>query len=221
MHHAAAGIGVIAAGLALPACAQPAAYDVTFVSEFAEACVPGRLTYAATKQAVVDNGWEAVAPSVNPELAAMMVLSEAAAEDPELQATFEYQTYSKQIAGQAHFLVASRASAMIGDPDDPEDTLNPWVSVGCYLYNLDAEAAIDPEPVTALVGNPISNSHTDDSLVGYVWGPPCPMPRTGDTYLTFIPEGSSYVDQTGFSGLVLKFDTSELDPGAAVPDPYC
>jgi len=56
---------------------------------------------------------------------------------------------------------------------------------------------------------------------GWIWGPPCPMPRTGDTYLTFIPEVSQYKDQTGFTGLVLKFDTSEPKPDEVVPASYC
>ena len=47
------------------------------------------------------------------------------------------------------------------------------------------------------------------------------MPRTGDTYLSYIADGSSYVADTGFSGLVLKFETSEPDPGEVVPETYC
>jgi hypothetical protein len=37
------------------------------------------------------------------------------------------------------------------------------------------------------------------------------MPRTLDTYLTFIPPGSPHVGQTGFDGIVLKFTTSAPD----------
>ncbi len=202
-----------------PAIAAPTAYDIAFVSEFAEACVPGRLTYEGTKAAVLKAGWSEVTADAHPELSAMMAISEREAKAPDLtDPTFDYALYSKPIEGSPHYMVVSRASAIIGEPDDP---LNPWAYVGCYLYNFEAAAPIDPEPVTALIGNPISNSQIDMHINAWLWGPPCPMPRTGDTYLTFIPEVSQYKEQTGFSGLVLKFDTSELDPGAAVPDPYC
>lgn len=198
-----------------PALAVPA-YDIAFVSEFADACVPGRLGYETTQQAATAAGWAAVEPNVNAEFAGLMARSEAeAAADPELPTVFQYQAYAKAIEGIEHYLVVSRAEITMTEGEDP------WVLIGCYLYNFDAVAPIDPEPVTALTGNPIAQSQVDMHLASYVWGPPCPMPRTGDTYLTFVPEVSQYKEQTGFSGLVLKFTTSEPDPGEVVPDTYC
>lgn len=195
--------------------AEAAAYDQAFVDAFAEACVPGRLGYDSTQEAAKAAGWSAVERTDSAELDAMMAISERAATDPELQATFDYRLYRKDIEALPHYLVVSRSTAVIDDESDP------WVLIGCYLYNLDAAAPIDPAPVTELIGNPIANSQSDMHLTGYIWGPPCPMPRTGDTYLTFIPEVSQYREQTGFSGLVLKFDTSEPDPDEVVPDTYC
>lgn len=210
--------GLMVAGAAMPAMAVPAQYDIAFVSAFAEACVPQRLSYDGTRETALAEGWAKVERSAHPELDAMMGKSELAATDPELQMTFDYSLFSKEIEGQPHYLVVSRSTAIIGEPDDP---LNPWAYIGCYLYNLDATAPIDPEPVTALIGNPIANSINEDDIVGYLWGPPCPMPRTGDTYLTFVGEGSSQVDVGGFTGLVLKFDTSEPAAGEVVPSTYC
>ncbi len=198
------------------ALAAPAPYDIAFVSEFADACVPGRLGYETTQQAATDAGWAEVAPAVNPEFAGLMARSEAeATADPELPTIFEYRAYAKVIEGTEHHLLVSRAEITMTEGEDP------WVLIGCYLYNFDAAAPIDPEPVSALIGNPIAQSQVDMHLTSYVWGPPCPMPRTGDTYLIFIPEVSQYEEQTGFSGLVLKFTTSEPDPGEAVPETYC
>ena len=37
---------------AAPALAAPSAYDTAFVAAFAEACIPGRLSYEATEAAV-------------------------------------------------------------------------------------------------------------------------------------------------------------------------
>jgi hypothetical protein len=214
----AAFAGFAAACAAVPAMAAPAPYDIEFVSQFAEACVPQRLSYPGTLETARQAGWTDVERSANPELDAMMAISEAAALDPELQATFQYQILAKSFADTEHFLVVSRSSFVIDPEEDPVD---PWILIGCYIYNLDATAPIDPEPVTALIGKPISNSISDETLTAHVWGPPCPMPRTGDTYLTFVPEGSPQAEATGFSGLVLKFSTSEPDPGEVVPETYC
>lgn len=209
--------GLLAALAVVPAMAAPA-YDVAFVDAFAKACVPQRMSYPGTKQTALAEGWTEVQRTAHPELDAMMAISEREAAAPDLDATFEYTLYSKPIEGDDHYLVVSRMSAIVGEPDDP---LNPWVYIGCYLYNLDAAGPIDPEPVTALIGKPVANSHSDETLVGYTWGPGCAMPRTGDTYLTYVPEGGEYAAQAGFSGLVLKFETSEPDPGEVVPATYC
>lgn len=206
---------LVLAGLATPAQAAPSAYSIAFVSEFAEACVPGRLGYESTQAAVVAAGWTELPRGSNAELDAMMAMSEAAAADPEVKATFTYTTYQKSIDGQPHHLVVSLSSAVISEPDDP------WVNVGCYLYNLDAKEPIDPEPITALTGNPIANAREQDGAVAYIWGPPCPMPRTGDTYLSFVPESSSVAGESPFTGLALNFSTSVPDPGEVVPDTYC
>jgi hypothetical protein len=207
----------MAALVAAPAPSWARDYDEAFVAAFAAACVPQRMSYPGTVATARAEGWRDVERTAHPELDALMAKSEEAANDPELKPTFAFTLFSKPIGGIDHYLVVSRASFVI-DPD--EDPPNPWVYIGCYLYNLDATAPVDPAPVTALIGNPISNSHADDTLTAHVWGPPCPMPRTGDTYLTFIPDGSPHT-AAGFSGVVLKFETSEPDPGEVVPETYC
>jgi hypothetical protein len=203
-----------------PAAAAPSAYDIAFVAEFEKACVPGRLRYETSMDAAVDAGWLAIAPDAHAELRAIMEMAESEALDSDLTDTsFEYTAYAKDIDGAEHYLVVSRSSAVIGDPDDP---LNPWVFLACHLYNLDATAPLDPEPVTALTGNPISATHPGPGgTITHVWGPPCPMPRTGDTYLSFVAEGSPMAGMVPFTGISLNFTTSGLEPGEAVPDPYC
>lgn len=217
-----------AAAVALLACvAAPSAmatesadYGAAFVDAFATACVPERLSYAGTRANAEALGWITAERDAHPELMAMMSVMDSAAASAaeEMEGAFEHGLYTKPVADLPHYLVVSRASFNIGEPDDP---LNPWVYVGCYLYNFDATAPIDPAPVSALTGNAVAQQVDNEGLVSYVWGPPCPMPRTGDSYLTFIADNSPHAAQTGFSGLMLKFETSELDPGAAIPEPYC
>jgi hypothetical protein len=194
--------GLIALG-ATPTLAAPASYDVAFVSEFADACVPGRLGYQSTQDAAAAAGWSKVETSSHPMLSSLMDASAEAAKDPELKSTFEYTAFSKAIEGKPHFLVVSLTSALIGD-----DT-KPWVLVGCYLYNFDATA------------QPIANSRAEGGAVSYLWGPPCPMPRTGDTYLTFVAAGGEVAAQVPFTGVALNFSTSVPDPGEVVPATYC
>lgn len=212
----AATAGLLAALAATPAAAAPTAYDLAFVTEFAEACVPQRMSYEGSVQTALDRGWQKVERTAHPELDVMMGKAEAGANDPELfDVSFVYEIFSKPIEDVPHYLLVSRLSAAIEAGGDP------YTDIGCYLYNFEAEAAIDPEPVTALTGNEIAHSQIDMHINAWVWGPPCLMPRTGDTYLTFIPEVSQFKQETGFSGMVLKFSTSEPDPGEVVPATYC
>lgn len=216
-----AALLVLAAAPAPVAAAD--AYSEAFVAAFAEACVPARLSYRGTIDHALSVGWGAAEATDHPELAAMMAASaagmeQARLEDPEMQFEFEGVHLSKTVAGSPHFLYVGRTSAIIGDPEDP---LNPWVYIGCYLYNFEATGMIDPAPVSALLDKPISHSIDHDGVVGHVWGPGCAMPRTGDTYLTLITEAGSQAAVTGFSGLVIKFETSEPDPDQVVPETYC
>lgn len=209
---------VLASLMVAPAQAAPEPYATAFVSAFADACLPGRLSYEGTQAAAVASGWVETPRSADPELETILEFADAEAQAPELQGTFAYRVFSRPIGGADHFLVVSRSSFVI-DPD--EEPANPWVLIGCYLYNLRATAPINPAPVSDLLGVPVANAAVDETMTGYVWGPPCPMPRTGDTYMTFVPEGSPHEARTGFSGLVLKFSTSEPDPGEVVPATYC
>lgn len=218
MRQAVATASVLVAALcAVPAHAEPTAYDTAFVTAFAEACVPGRLGYDTSREAAEAAGWVAVAADSHTELATLMARSVAESQDPELQATFDYAAYAKDIEGQPHHLVVATTSAVISDPADP------WVQTGCYLYNFDATTPLDPAAVTALIGNPISGTQEAEGVVSHVWGPPCPMPMTGDTYLSFVADGAPMAAEMSlpFSGIALNFSTTQLDPGAPVPDPYC
>ena len=204
--------------LALVVTSAPAiaSYDQSFVDAFAEACVPGRLSYEATQATAVATGWAVVERADHPELDAVMRKSdEALAQEDDLEMTNEIVLFARDVEGARHHLTVSRSTFVIEEGDAP------WVLVGCRLYNFDAVQPIDPAPVTALIGKPIAQSVDQDGMAGHVWGPPCPMPRTADTYLGFVAEGSLMAETLGFSGVTLNFSTSTPDPGEVVPETYC
>lgn len=202
--------------VAAPGPAVAGDYGQAFVDAFAEACVPGRLSYDATRETAVAAGWAVVERTDHPELAAVMQKSdEMLAADPEFDSDLVGVLMARDVAGTRHHLSVTQLTFVVEEGDDP------WVMVGCHLYNFDATAPIDPAHVSALLEKPISNTMEQDGLVGHVWGPPCPMPRTGDTYLSFVAEGSPTADFTGFSGLSMNFSTSTPDEGEEVPETYC
>jgi hypothetical protein len=145
-----ASASAIAALLVSPAPASAGDYDIDFVTAFAEACVPQRMSYPGTVDTARAAGWREVERTAHPELDALMAKSEEAASDPELKPTFAYTLLAKAIAGIDHHLVVSRSSFVLDPDENPPD---PWVLIGCYLYNLDATAPVDPAPVTALIGD--------------------------------------------------------------------
>lgn len=126
-------------------------------------------------------------------------------EDPELYEGSENRWFVREVNGRSYLLNVSFLLTKVID------------TLGCHLYDLEAEAPIDPALVTTLLDHPISHTsaggdpaHAVDQalLVTTVWGPSPRFPRTLDTYLTFIPKGSKVADQTGFTGLALVFQTS-------------
>lgn len=197
--------GVMAAfGVALaaaPVMAAPSAYDTAFVGAFADACIPGRLSYEATEAAVAKAGWVATDSSADPQLGIVEQLTADVAKKLEpLKGRMVYAAYAKSIEGAQHFLVISFAD--LGPAAANESV------VGCFLYNFSAVASVDPDAVTALMGAPVADSQVDADIASYSWAPSPTLPGTRETYLTFVPEVSQYKEQTGFSGQVLQFNTT-------------
>lgn len=186
--------------LAAPAGAQQVDERSTaFVEAFRTACVPQRLSFEGTAEQARVEGWTAVEDEDHAELAAVLAKSEEGmreAEDEGLEIDFRYEAFARPHGeGRLHLVVSLAASDYLDE-------------VGCYLYDFEATAPIDPNAVTAMIGHPPVQSHADDTITANVWGPSEGMPRTLDTYLTYIPPGSPLVDQGGFDGTVLKFTTS-------------
>jgi hypothetical protein len=184
-----------------------------FVAAFGEACIPERLSYRGTIALAESLGWRPVVEGENAEYDSFIAhadakLAEEVAQDPDFLQGTDVAWFTGQIGGCSHLLSVSYLLTEYLD------------TVGCYLYDFAATEPIDPDAVTRLLGQPIA--YTTDggdpfyavdpvSLVTTVWGPPPGLPRTLDTYLTFIPEGSEVAARTGFTGLMLKFSTSLPD----------
>ncbi len=184
-----------------------------FVAAFGDVCIPQRLSYKGTLALAEELGWRPVVTGENDAYDRFIehsdkLLADEIAEEPDLLQGFGDGWFSREIGGRSHLLAVTYFLSEYMD------------STGCYLYDFEATAPIDPEPVSRLLGREIAYSTDGDDpmyaadpalLVTTVWGPPPDLPRTGDTYLTFIPERSPAAEQTGFTGLMIKFSTSLPD----------
>ena len=196
-----------AAAALLPASLTPALAHVpdgaTFVAAFREACVPQRLSYDGMRELAGSLGWKPAVPGSSEELSSVFALADAAvAEQGGADWSYNRSAYDRIIGGKLHHLVVTRIIA-------------PGVTTvaSCALYDLGATDQIDPAPVADLVGAPEQRYFVNNGLHAHSWGESPSMPGTFQTVLTFVAEDSPHIDKTGFSGLVLKIDST--DPDAA------
>ncbi len=185
----------------LPAAANP--FSAAFVETFRETCVPERLSYEGTVGHARALGWAAVEPSSHPEFAKVMEHSAKGLEEAKadgLELSFRQVSLVRTVESRDLHLIVSFTGSEYLD------------QIGCYLYDFDAAEPVDPAAVGRMLGiaAPAQSMETAE-ITSHVWGPPPSMPRTLDTYLTYIPAGSPHVEQTGFDGVVLKFSTSAPD----------
>jgi hypothetical protein len=196
---AAGSIVLLAAGVS-PVAAN--GFSAAFVDAFKSACIPQRLSYQGTVDHAKSNGWTAFDVASHPEFDAVMKLSSKGLEEAKaegLEVAFQYEAFAKTVSDRPLHLIVSLAESEYLD------------EIGCYLYDFEAEQAIVANDVSGALGIKPAQSMETAELSGHVWGPPPSMPRTLDTYLTYIPKGSPNVSQAGFAGVVLKFTTSAPD----------
>lgn len=196
----AAGVwGLLAVGM-FPAVANP--FSAAFVETFRQTCVPERLSYEGSVNHARAIGWTAAEPASHREFGKVMDLSAKGLEEAKeegIEIAFRQNTFAKTVDGrQLHLVVSFAESEHIDE-------------IGCYLYDFSAAAPVDAAAVGAMLGVDAAQSMETAEIVSHVWGPPPSMPRTLDTYLTYIPAGSPHVAQGGFDGVVLKFTTSAPD----------
>jgi len=192
--------GLILLSFADVAVANP--FSAAFVDAFKSTCIPQRLSYQGTVDHAKSDGWAAFDVTAHPEFDAVMKLSAKGLEEAKaegLEVAFQYEAFSKTVSDRPLHLIVSLGKTEYLD------------EIGCYLYDFAAEQAIVANDVSGALGVKPAQSMETAELSGHVWGPPPSMPRTLDTYLTYIPKGSPNVSQAGFDGVVLKFTTSAPD----------
>ena len=190
---------LLAAGVS-PAAAN--GFSVAFVDAFKSACIPQRLSYQGTVDHARSDGWAGFDVASHPEFDAVMKLSAKGLEEAKaegLAVAFQYEAFAKTVSDRPLHLIVS-----LGESEYLDE-------IGCYLYDFSAEAPIVANDVSSALGIKPAQSMETAELSGHVWGPPPSMPRTLDTYLTYIPKGSPNVEAAGFDGVVLKFTTSAPD----------
>ncbi|MEQ8295123.1 MAG: hypothetical protein RIB55_01420 [Nitratireductor sp.] len=197
----AASIVVLVTALSAPSGVQAGEdWSTRFATTFQESCVPQRLSYEGTLTQAGQAGWEVFTPAKQSEFGALMAKSAAALEEAKVDMpgmSFRAQTFARDVEGRVLHLVVS---LMLSEPLD---------AIGCYLYDFEATEPVAAAAVSDVLGSKPAQSHSDETVVSHLWGPPPSMPRTLDTYLTFIPPGSPHAEQAGFDGQMLKFSTSQ------------
>lgn len=198
--------GLVALGAAgTPALAAPGAHDAEFAAQFAGVCLQHRTSFDDAKAAAAAAGWATATPDANPELAALIGFSNAAANDIKMNnGEFDFAIYSKAVDGATRYLVLSNA---LTAPGNARQSI-----VGCYLYDFDANTAPDPAAVAALLGATPTAQQVDADISSWQWNQPAALPGTLDVYLNYVPEGSQYQSQYGFSGLVLLINSATSSP---------
>lgn len=186
------------AAIAFAATISPSAVNAAATEPRLEAfrtvCVPDRQNYDALKKAALVEGWEPVQAGAHPELDSLMEVSRTIELEPDIRASLA--SYAKAVAGGEAFLVLT---------DYASEQID---LVGCYVYDFEADAPIDPELVSDWLGAPPTESVNQPSvIVGHTWGTPPGLPGTWDVYLAFLPEGSAATAFTGFSGVVIKISS--------------
>lgn len=177
---------------------QVAAGDasVGFVAEYAALCgTPARDSYSKLVAHAEGLGWAKVARTSNAELAALMQLSDKGIAEGKAEGYVtgaSNATLTKMVGGRPLHFVATHVRSNI---------LN---MVGCYLYDFEAVAPVDPAAVTRLLGIEPAYTRELGGITTTVWGPSPNISGTLDTHLTFVPPQSPAVAKVGFDGVMLK-----------------
>lgn len=193
--------------------------SAAFTAAFGEVCIPERMSYSGTLELAQALGWRPVVGGEDAAFDGFIVhsaekLAAEIAEDPEFLEGTATEWFTKGIGGRSHLLAVNYL-------------LTPYLdTVGCQIYDFAASAPLDPEAVTALLGQPLAYATNaapgteayDEfrvadpaDMIIMAWGPPPSLPRTLDTYMTFVPQGSAIIDEAGFAGVTLTFSTSLVD----------
>ena len=92
--------------------------------------------------------------------------------------------------------------------DGSLDDEDPWVHVGCNLYDFAATSEIPVEAMTAWTASLPVQSLSDAGMTGHTYNVFEMMRGTAEVQIAFVSPDSSYVEQFGFPGVAITMSTS-------------
>lgn len=193
---------------------------------FKAACVPHRQDLAKAAEALAADGWARVADDDDPRLAAAMARARAEALDPELEMTVDYSVWGRTRDGRRLYVVLNRVDALIGETRDSDgdgilqdwERANPWVQLGCGLWDFEATGPIDHAVMNAWVGaEPVQFIDAPGEISGGTWNVYEMMPGTAEVHMGFIPEGGGMGMAPGYSGLSITMSSALPEEAEETP----
>jgi hypothetical protein len=208
---------------------------------FRAACVPHRQDLEAAAGLLAAEGWVQVTDDDHPELTESMRRARAGmvvdpVEDPGLSMTATFSIWARDFGEDRFHVILNRVDAVIGETKDSDGdgVIQSWedahemTTLGCGLWDFDAEAMIHPGLMTAWTGSlPVASVDRPGEIEGGTWNVYDLMPGTGEVKISFVPEGSPHVATIGLSGLAITMSSapldddppSEADPASPEDDP--
>jgi hypothetical protein len=214
-------IGLWAAALVQSAAMQPATTGDLALDTFRAACIPHRQDHVALNAALEASGWSRVEETDHPELAATQAKARAEIESEDTpEMTLDLAIWGKTVEGRRFYVIASRMDALIGETEDDDgdgviedhEKAMEFDQIGCGLWDFDATAPIAPGAMTAWTASlPVQSFDQPGLIIGGTWNVFDMMPGTGEVHVGFIPDGSPFVERTGFSGVSITMSSATLD----------
>lgn len=198
------------------AAAAPQPSDVR-LETFKTACVPHRRDLVKAAEALAADGWTRVSDDDHPRLAAAMARARAEAVDPELDMRVDFSVWARTRDGLRLHVVLNRVDAVIGETRDSDgdgviqswERANPWVLLGCGLWDFEATGPLDLAVMNAWVGaEPVQFIDEPGQITGGTWNVHEMMPGTGEVHMGFVPEGGGMGIAPGFAGLSITMSST-------------
>lgn len=202
----------LALSLILAAIAAPAAAQTTDsrLETFKTYCVPHRGDPYAAVVALHGAGWTLVKPGDNAAWDALLVKrDQMMAAEVEEDDNFSYEAVETAWAKDGYILSLTRSTSYIDfSGDDSLEDEEPWVHVGCNLYDFAATSEIPVEAMTAWTASLPVQSLSDAGMTGHTFNVFAMMRGTAEVQIAFVEPGGSYIDRFGFPGVAITMSTS-------------
>ena len=196
---------------------------------FRAACVPHRQDLEATARMMAAEGWVQVADDDHPELAVVLAKVRAEAvvdpqEDPGLSMTSTFTVWGRDFGDARYHVILNRINSVSGrtEDEDGDGVIQEWerawemTMLGCGLWDFDAQAMLHPAQMTAWTATlPVASVDLPGEIEGATWNVHAMLPGSAEVKISFVPDGSPYVDTLGVSGLAITMSSVPADPDTA------